>query len=176
MKKFALLMPLLALAACTLAPERQFEDDPQGLGLYVAATNIYVNTAVGVKNAQTGELMQVKVVHLSGRDEGYMVASLPPGRYYLEAYSPDNARVIPLESPNAYFEVQNNCFNYGGMYTFTEGQDGGSHVANANRLEDIANLPKKLRKEARERDICSATMGHDNERLSAADVAGVIRF
>lgn len=175
MKKLTLLMPLLALAACTLAPERQFENDPQGLGLYVAATNIYVNTSVGVKSAQTGEIMQVKVVHLSGRDEGYMVASLPQGRYYLETYSPDNARVIPLESPNAYFEVQNNCFNYGGMYTFTEGEDA-NHVANANRLEDIASLPKKLRKEAHERDICSATMGHDSERLSAADVAEVIRF
>lgn len=172
MKRVALLILSLALGACSLNQESAYENNHGTLGLYVAATNIYVDSVVGIKNDATGEMTHIKVMHLSGNDTGFLVASLPPGRYDLVAYTPDNQQVLSLESPNAWFEVQSGCFNYGGSYAF--GGDAG--ITNTTTLQDVAQLPPELRKDAAGQDLCDAGMGKAGERLKAADVAAAVKF
>lgn len=167
-------LSLLGLCACS-TPEHAFNSDPDAYGLYVATTNIFANSSIVVQREGSGEVFQMKVNHLDAGDSvGYVMTSLPPGRYHLETYSPDGRNNYPITTANGWFDVQLNCFNYGGHFDFELGDDGLPSYTNSNTLQDIANLPHHYRSEAADRDICSATMGHDSERLKAEDVAKVL--
>jgi hypothetical protein len=170
MKKLILALLPLALAACATESGSKFAGDPQQYGLYVAAANVFTNTPVAVKNIATGEMVKLTVKHYESGDLGYMVESLPAGRYQLEGYSPDGVTPVALETANGYFEVQNDCFNYGGEYDFGVDANGGPTYTNSTTLKDIEKLPHTIRKYAEGRDICSAAMGKPSERLAAADV------
>lgn len=171
MKQLIGLAAVLALGACA-GPESAFKEDPQHNGLFVAVSNVYIDAPLTVKNADTGELIDIKTRHFGRDDQGYLVASLPPGRYTLERYTLDGTHPYPLEAATSYFSVQDDCFNYGGVYDFGLGPDGQPLYTNTTTLKDIEKLPDNIRKLARERDICSAAMGKDNDRLKAADVQG----
>ncbi|HLW74083.1 MAG TPA: hypothetical protein VKT74_03355 [Gammaproteobacteria bacterium] len=171
MNKLIGLAAALALVACA-GPESAFKEDPQHYALFVAVSNVYVDAPLTVKNADTGELIEIKTRHFGRDDRGYLVASLPPGRYTLERYSLDGIHVNSLETANGYFNVASDCFNYGGAYDFEVGSDGQPSYTNTTTLKDIEQLPDNIRKLARDRDICSAAMGKDSDRLKAADVQG----
>lgn len=170
MKTLILASLTLVLAACATESGSKFADDPQEYGLYVAAANVFMNAPIVIKNAATGEVTVLTVKHYEAGDVGYMVGSLPAGRYQLESYSPDGVNGVPLETPNGYFEVQNGCFNYGGQYDFGVDARGNPAYTNSTTLKDIEKLPHTIRKYAEGRDICSAAMGKASERLAAADV------
>jgi len=174
MKKPMLCLSLLVLGGC-FAPQHRFEDDPSGYGLYVATTNIFANSDIVVQQEGTGAVFSMKNTHSYGGDSlGFVVASLPPGRYHLATYSPDGRNNYPITTANGWFDVQANCFNYGGYYDFEMGEDGLPSYKNVDTLQDIAKLPGHYKDFAEHRDICAATMGHDSERLKAEDVAGVL--
>jgi len=176
MKKLMLCIPLaiLALCACSEA-EHKFESDPDEYGLFLATTNVFANSVITVQEESSGKVYGIKIWHIAAGDTvGYAMASLPAGRYRLETYSPDGRNNYPITTGNGWFEVQNNCFNFGGNYDFEMGQDGMPVYSNSNTLQDIAGLPHHYRDLAEDRDICSATMGHPSERLPAADVAKVL--
>ena len=170
MKKLLVLMSIL-LTACATGAGSKFAANPEQYGLYVAATNIYMDTPIAVKNADTGAVMALNVRNLGGAT-GYVVESLTPGRYVLLSYTPDATTSVPLTTPNGYFDVQANCFNYGGHYDFGVDANGGPTYNDTVTLKDIEQLPHSIREYARGRDICSAGMGAPNERLAAADVQG----
>jgi len=172
MKTSLLAFLSLGLAACAAQSGDKFADDPARYGLYVAYANVFMETPIVVKNADTGEVLPLKVRHLDGSEGGYVVESLPAGRYLLESYTPDGTTDYPLEAPNAYFEVQSSCFNYGGRYDFGVDAQGKPLYTNSTTLKDIEKLPHTIRKYAESRDICAAGMGKANERLAAADVQG----
>ena len=173
-----MLMPAAAVMLCACAsPQGGFVNQPGQYGLYVAATNIFVEAPVTVRNAATNESFQIKPKH-EGRGEvtGYLVASLPPGRYFMVSYSPDAKTLYPLETPNGYFDVQADCFNYGGYFDFeTVGVDQPTYQ-NTLTLKDIEQLPSRIRKLAVGKDICSAGMGKTNERIAAADLNGLLNL
>jgi len=171
MKKLLLVFMPLVLAACASQAGWQFKDNPDQYGLYVAAANIYMDTPIAVKNAATGEVVALNVKHY-GDATGYVIASLPPGRYELQSYTPDGMTNVPLTTANGYFDVQANCFNYGGQYNFGVDANGAPTYNDTTTLKDIEGLPHALREYAQGRDICSAGMGQKNERLAAADVQG----
>jgi hypothetical protein len=171
MKKLLLMLMPLVLGACASEAGHQFAADPGQYGLYVAATNIYMDTPIAVKNADTGAVVALKVQHY-GSTTGYVIASLPPGRYELQSYTPDGVTDVPLTTANGYFDVQANCFNYGGQYDFGVDANGAPTYNDTTTLKDIEDLPHALRTYAQGRDICSAGMGQKNERLAAADVQG----
>lgn len=170
MKKLILAIVPLALAACSTPAERQFSDTPTRLGLYVAVTDILADTHVVAKNAQTGQVVELQVRHQLHDDTGYIVAALPPGRYTWYTYSPDGQSVVSLVTPKGYFDIQANCFNYGGKYDFGTDDKGNPLYNDTTTLKDIEQLPWSIRRYARDRDICSAAMGEPNDRLAAADV------
>jgi hypothetical protein len=170
MKKPILALLPLVLAACATESGSRFADNPQRYGLYVASANVFMDTPIVVKNADTGEIVPLKVRHFKAGDEGYVVESLPAGRYLLESYTPDGVTDYPLATPNGYFEVQNGCFNYGGQYDFGVDANGSPTYTNATTLKDIEKLPHTIRAYAQGRDICAAGMGKASERLAAADV------
>jgi hypothetical protein len=176
MQKFlAMMAAVLALSACA-TPQRAFVNDPEQYGLYVAASNIFVEVPVTVRNAETNQVFEIKPKH-EGRDQptGYLVASLPPGRYFLVSYSADGAAMQSLATTNGYFDVQANCFNYGGYFDFeTVGSEYTYH--NNLTLKDIEQLPGRLRDLAVGRDICAAGMGKANERIAAADLNGLLNL
>lgn len=171
MKQLIGVAAVLALGACA-SPESTFKGDPGHYGLFVAVSNVFVDAPLTVKNADTGQVIEIGTHHIGGDDRGYLVASLPPGRYALESYSVDGRHLYPLEAPTSYFTVQNDCFNYGGIYDFEQRDDGQPLYTDTTTLKDIEKLPDSIRKLALERDICSAGMGKDNDRLKAADVQG----
>ena len=170
MKRLTLAFLPLVLAACATESGSRFANDPQQYGLYVAAANVFMNTPIAVKNTATGEVIALTVKHYESGDVGYVAESLPAGRYQLESYTPDGTSSIPLETANGYFDVQDNCFNYGGEYDFGVDANGSPTYTNSTTLKDIEKLPHTIRKYAEGRDICSAAMGKANERLAAADV------
>jgi|HubBroStandDraft_5_1064220.scaffolds.fasta_scaffold668763_1 hypothetical protein len=170
MKKLTLILLPLVLAACATESGTRFADNPQQYGLFVAAANVFTNTPIAVKNTATGEMVKLTVKHYESGDVGYVVESLPAGHYQLEGYSPDGVNPIALETANGYFEVQDNCFNYGGEYDFGVDANGNPSYTNSTTLKDIEKLPHTIRKYAEGRDICSAAMGKASERLAAADV------
>ena len=161
----------LLLGACS-TPENRAVSDPADYGLFVATTNIFTNSTIIVQ--QEGQApLAVKVNHL-GNDVGYAMASLPPGRYRLMTYSPDGRNNFPITTDNGWFEVQASCFNYGGDYQFTQGDDGMPRYSNKTTLQDIENLPNHYKDMAKGKDVCDAGMGHAGERLKAEDVAKVM--
>ncbi len=164
----------LALCACGSSPQANFAENPGFYGLYVAASNIYVDAPVTVKNAGTGQSYDIPVKHIGSGDTGYLAAALPAGHYTLESYRPMGSKSVPLNTPNGYFDVQANCFNYGGVYDFELGNDGLPTYQNTSRLKDIEKLPSEYRQQALGHDICSAAMGQPNDRISASDVNGQI--
>lgn len=166
----------LILCACGSAAERDFQQNPALYGLYVAASNIYVDSPVTVKNTGTGQSYDIPVKHLGGGQTGYLAASLPAGHYTLESYRPLGGKSVPLTTPNGYFDVQANCFNYGGVYDFEFTSEGLPTYQNVSRLKDIEQLPSEYRQQAVGRDICSASMGQANDRIAAADVHGQIEL
>ncbi len=172
MKKLMLALLPLVLAACASGAGRDFASNPSQYGLYVAQVNVFMETRVAVKNSDTGEVVEIKVRHYGGAEDGYIVASLPAGRYTLESYTPDGTTDISLETANGYFNVQDDCFNYGGQYQFGVDASGGPTYSNSTTLKDIESLPKDIRSYAQGRDICAAGMGKANDRLAAADVQG----
>jgi hypothetical protein len=178
MKKSLMMVAAAALLLCACAaPERAFENSPEQYGLYVASSNIFVEVPVTLRNAETNQTFEIKPKH-EGRGEptGYLVASLPAGRYFLVSYSPDGTALESLETPNGYFDVQANCFNYGGFFDFeTVGVDQPTYQ-NTVRLKDIEQLPSRLRGLAAGRDICSAGMGKTNERIALSDLNGLINL
>jgi hypothetical protein len=141
----------------------------------VATTNIFTNSDVVVQREGDGKVYVLKNKHIyAGDTSAYVMASLPPGRYHLETYNPDGRTNYPINTPNGWFEVQANCFNYGGHYDFGQGADGMPTYKNVTTLQDIASMPGHYRDLADGRDICSATMGQPSERLAADDVAKVL--
>lgn len=171
MKKLLLALMSCLLAACAVESGHEFADNPGQYGLYVAVTNIFMDTPIVVKNADTGATVVLNVRHMGG-NTGYVVESLPPGRYEFQSYTPDGVSDVPLTTANGYFEVQANCFNYGGQYNFGEDPNGAPAYNDTVTLKDIELLPHSIREYARGRDICSAGMGVQNERLAAGDVRG----
>jgi|GEM_PF-6292998 len=172
MKKLMGLCAALLLCACA-TPQHAFESDPDGYGLFVATSNIFADSKVVVQQEGSGTMFQIQVRHLGGgSDTGYLMASLPPGRYSLQAYSPDGVNSYALTTANGWFEVQTNCFNYGGRYDFEQDADGLPSYTNTTTLQDIASLPGHYRDLAEDRDICGAAMGKPGDRLKAADVKG----
>jgi len=170
MQKTIILMSLLGLAACTPAIDSSFKDDPQHLGVFVATSNIMVNTSIMLKDA-AGNPVKIQVVHYGHDDTGYINSPLAPGRYTLVGYSPDGENAVSLATPDGYFDIQANCFNYGGHYDFGVDQTGKPSYMNTTTLKDIEGLPKDLKRLADGRDVCAAPMGGENQRLSAADAA-----
>lgn len=166
----------LFLCACGSAAQRNFQENPALYGLYVAASNIYVDAPVTVKNTATGQSYDIPVRHIGHGETGYLAASLPAGHYTLESYRPLGGKPAPLATPNGYFDVQADCFNYGGVYDFELGADGLPTYQNVSRLKDIEQLPEEYRRQAVGRDICSAAMGQPNDRIAAADVHGQIEL
>lgn len=175
MKKLLFVSAPLLLAACATAAGYKFADDPQDYGLYVASTDIAMDTVIAAKNAATGAVVTLHVRHM-GDATGYIVESLPPGRYVFQSYTPNGLDDVPLTTPNGYFEVQANCFNYGGGYNFGVDAQGAPAYNDSVTLKDIELLPHSIRDYAKERDICAAGMGTPNERLSAADVRGQLNL
>jgi hypothetical protein len=175
MKTFMLAVSLLLLAGC-FGPQRAFEQNPTGVGLYVASTNIAADTKIVVQRESTGEDVSLSNEHSGGGgDTGYIMIALPPGRYHFELYSPDGVGSYPVATENGWFEVQANCYNYGGHYEFQQQSANGLPTyKNTTTLQDIQNLPAQYKDPARNRDICSADMGHASERLAADDVAKVM--
>ena len=174
MKILMTVVSVLALSACSGGTQRDYVANPSAFGMYVAASNIYVDAPVTVKNANTGQSYDIPVKHIGSGDTGYLAAALPPGHYTLESYRPLGGKSVPLNTPNGYFDVQANCFNYGGIYDFELGNDGVPTYQNVSRLKDIEKLPSEYRQQALGRDICSAAMGQANDRISAADISGQI--
>ena len=170
MQKSIILMSLLGLAACTPAVDKGFTSDPQHFGVFVATSNIQVNTNILLKDA-TGNQVKIQIVHYGHDDTGYINAPLAPGRYTLVGYSPDGENAVSIATPDGYFDVQADCFNYGGHYDFGVDQDGKPSYENTTTLKDIESLPKDLRRLASGRDVCAAPMGGENQRLAAADAA-----
>lgn len=175
MKTFLLVFALSLLAGC-MTPQHAFEQNPTGVGLYVASTNIAADTKIVVQQEGTGEDITLNNAHIRGSgDTGYIMIALPPGRYHFELYSPDGVGSYPVATDNGWFEVQANCYNYGGYYEFQQqGANGLPTYKNTTTLQDIQNLPAQYKDPAQNRDICSADMGHASERLAAADVAKVM--
>lgn len=173
MKKLLLLVSLsgLLLGACS-TPEHLARDYPEEYGLFVATTNIFANSNIIVQQ-DGGQPIAVKINHV-GTDVGYAMASLPPGRYRLMTYSPDGRNNFPITTENGWFEVQANCFNYGGDYQFTTGDDGMPRYTNRTTLADIQNMPGHYKDFAEGKDVCDAGMGHPSERLKAEEVAKVM--
>ena len=174
MKILMTALAALALGACSGSPQHDFAENPAVYGMYVAASNIYVDAPVTVKNTATGESYDIPVKHQGSGETGYLAAALPPGHYTLVSYRPTGSRTVPLNTPNGYFDVQANCFNYGGVYDFGFDSDGVPTYQNTSRLKDIEQLPAEYRQQAVGRDICSAAMGQPNDRIAAADVHGQI--
>ena len=175
MKNFMLALSLSLLTACSA--QQSFDKDPTSFGLYVATTNIAANSEILVQQESTGQDIHLKNQHVSGGgDTGFIMIALPPGRYHFELYSPDGVGTYPVVTDNGWFEVQANCYNYGGHYEFE--QEGGANglptYKDTTTLQDIQNLPAQYKDPAQNRDICSADMGHASERLAAADVAKVM--
>jgi hypothetical protein len=170
------LIPLLSVSALLLAacgtPQHLAMDDPAEYGLFVATTNIFVNSNLIVQR-EGDDPVEIHINHV-GDSVGYAMASLPPGHYRLLMYSPDGRDNLPIATANGWFEVQANCYNYGGDYQFTQGADGIPVYTNKITLQDIQNLPHHYRSAADEMDICDAGMGHPSERLKAEDVAKVM--
>lgn len=175
MKNFMLAVSLSLLAGCS-SPQHAFEQDPTGVGLYVASTNIVADTKIVVQQEGTGKDVTLENEHSQGGgDTGYIMIALPPGRYHFELYSPDGVGSYPVATDNGWFEVQANCYNYGGYYEFqSQGSNGLPTYKNTTTLQDIQNLPAKYKDPAKDRDVCSADMGHASERLAADDVAKVM--
>ena len=176
MKTSMLCASLTALALCACAtPQHAFENDPEHYGLFLATTNVFANSIISVQEETTGKVYGIKIWHIAAGDSaGYAMASLPAGRYRLETYSPDGRDNYPITTGNGWFEVQDDCFNYGGHYDFEIGQDGLPTYTNTTTLQDIASLPHHYRDLAEDHDLCSASMGHASERLKAEDVAKVL--
>jgi hypothetical protein len=175
MKTFMFALSLSLLAGCSA--QSQFDKDPAGFGLYVASTNIPADTKIIVQQESTGEDVTLDNLHSAGKgDTGYIMIALPPGRYHFELYSPDGVNSLPVASDNGWFEVQANCYNYGGYYEFQAqgGANGMPTYKDTTTLQDIQDLPAQYKAPAQNRDICSADMGHASERLAAADVAKVM--
>ena len=175
MKTFLLSVSLLSLVGCFSA-QHAFEQNPTGVGLYVASTNIVADTTLLVQQESTGKDITLNNEHnRSGGDTGYIMVALPPGRYHFELYSPDGVGSYPIATDNGWFEVQANCYNYGGYYEFQQqGANGLPTYKDTTTLQDIQNLPAQYKGPAQNRDICSADMGHASERLAADDVAKVM--
>lgn len=170
MNKLVWTAAVLALCACA-TPQHAFEGDPGDYGLFVATTNIYANSMFVIQEEGSGKVFQIRVNHVGAGDNvGYLMASLPAGRYHLEFYSPDGVTSYPITTPNGWFDVQNDCFNFGGRYDFNMGDDGLPVYQNTSTLQDVAGLPHHYRDLASGHDVCQATMGHENERFPYAQV------
>ena len=163
-----LLAVAVLLGACA-APENAYKGDPAHFALFVATSNVYMDVPLTVQNTQTGQQYDIPTRHLGGQT-GYLMASLPPGRYELVSSVLAGDTVSPLKTPNGWFEVQANCFNYGGAYDFELTEAGVPTYSNTTTLQDISSLPSHYRDLARGQDICAAEMGKASDRLSAADV------
>ncbi|MGE5625028.1 MAG: hypothetical protein ACM3ZT_05720 [Bacillota bacterium] len=176
MKKLLWAAAAAVLCACS-APQHRFESDPGGYGLFVATTNIFANSMLVVQNEDSGKLYPIRINHnVAGDSAGYAMASLPAGRYHLETYSPDGVNNYPITTANGWFEVQNNCFNFGGRYDFAIGEDNLPVYTNTTTLQDIADLPHHYRDLASPHDVCDAGMGRASERLKYADVKEMLQL
>lgn len=170
MKKLVSTAVALALCACA-TPQKAFESDPEDYGLYIATTNIYANSEFVVQQEGTGKVFSIRISHMApGDSTGYIMASLPAGRYRLSLYSPDGTHSYPITTPNGWFDVQNDCFNFGGRYDFQMGEDGLPTYQNTSTLQDVASLPHHYRDLVSGHDVCQATMGRENDRFGYADV------
>ncbi|HEY3643962.1 MAG TPA: hypothetical protein VGM16_01375 [Gammaproteobacteria bacterium] len=173
MKKLLLFVSLtgLLLGACS-TPQHLAVDYPEEFGLFVATTNIFTSSDLYVQ-MDGADPVAIKVRHV-GDNVGYAMASLPPGRYRLMMYSPDGRTNYPITTENGWFEIQANCFNYGGDYQFTTGEDGMPRYTNKTTIADIQNMPGHYKDLAENKDICDAGMGRPSERLKAEDVTKVM--
>lgn len=176
MNKLSVLMIALVLCACA-SPQRDFLQDPNSYGLYVASANFDEDVNLVVQNTATGKMERLEVRHPNRSTTAYISGSLPPGRYALVSFDEVASGIsFPVSSPNGFFEVQANCYNYGGAYDFETQSDGTVLYTNTTTLKDIEKLPQSLRAPAVGRDICAASMGKPSERLAAADVQGQLNL
>ncbi len=176
MNKLVLVAAVALVCACS-APQHKFNSNPDQYGLFVATTNIFANSVLMVQNEADGKLYPIRINHnAAGDSTGYAMASLPAGRYRLETYSPDGVNNYPITTANGWFEVQNNCFNFGGHYDFAMGEDNLPVYTNITTLRDISDLPHHYRDLASPHDVCDASMGRASERLKYADVKDVLQL
>jgi hypothetical protein len=163
----------MALAACASGPDAAFQASPTQYGLYVASANLYVDAPLMVKRADNGALFQIPVKHERGSDTGYLLASLPPGRYLLDSYRPTGGKAVTISTGNGYFDVQADCFNYGGRYDFSL-DPATPPYSNVSRIKDIEQLPAQYRRLVAGHDVCSAAMGQANDRIAYADIKDLL--
>lgn len=171
MKKLCILAAFLALTACASPATKQFAQDPGHYGLYVATVNLPMDTAIVVKNADTGALVPLKITHKGHDDTGYIAESMPAGHYLLQGYTPDGTTMVSLETPDGYFDVQASCYNYGGHFDIGLDSAGKTSYTDTTKLKDIESLPWDIRHQAADRDVCSAALGEVNQRMAASDAA-----
>lgn len=172
MNKLVVFSVASLLCACA-APQHAFLHDPESYGLYVATTNFDNDGEIVVEDANGGAT-KLQVLHPGGSQTGYIYQSLPPGHYSFITYTPKLGVTVPIRSANGTFDVQANCYNYGGAYDFETTEEGAVTYSNTTRIKDIEQLPSNLKEMAVGRDVCDATMGKASERMAAADLQGLL--
>jgi len=165
---FALLVFVGCVAGCAETAQ-PFVDHPEQYGLFVASTNLYFDIPLVVEREGTNETIAIPVKRYAGNYTGYLVQALPPGRYYIHSYSRYSNVTIPLHTSDGFFDVQANCFNYGGYYNF-QLEHPPVGYQNTTALEDIERLPAPIRKLAVNRNVCLSSMGDASQRLSSDDL------
>lgn len=166
MKSFSIVLVFAFVATGCTGNTEPFDNHPERYGLFVASTNLYFDNPLVIKREETGETIAIPMKKYVGSDSGYLVQALPPGRYDIYSYSPYVNVTIPLQTPDGFFDVQANCFDYGGHYHF----ELPANYQNALALKDIERLPSSIRKLAVNRDICISPVGKASQRLSGQDL------
>jgi hypothetical protein len=161
-----IMMAALLLSACS-ATEQDYIKQPTQYGLYVAVINIYSEQTIQIRSDETGEVIAVQI-HLYGTPGayGYLEKSLKPGRYHLYDYKPFANVTISLLTDTGYFDVQADCFNYGGHIELGT-HDRHAAYSDSVDLTELSGLPGPLAKQATSgKDVCMAPMGKPNQRFS----------
>jgi hypothetical protein len=126
-----------------------------------------------IKSEETGEVISIQTKPFGMNGRGYLEESLKPGRYYIYSYHPYANVTVPLLTATGYFDIQVNCFNYGGYLNF--GMDGNRpEYRNTIDLMDIHQLPQSMSNLAKGKDICMAPLGKTNQRFRYGDIKDLL--